>query len=240
VLRRILLAALFAISAALLAAPAAHAQYGDDGGGEGEGGGEQAPEQAPADEGAGAGGEEVVLEATLTGAEEVPGPGDEDGTGTAKVWLNGGQVRFELSWENIQTPATLGHIHSGAAGEAGPPVVTFFDAEPALEGTVEADPAVVQRIIDNPAGYYVNIHTEEFPDGAVRGQLAAAAGAGDGGAGEGEDALPFTGPSSPYLLMIGLTIVLAGALLLVGSRKWGPAAGKHLAKHMAGGRSGRH
>lgn len=232
-LRRFLLATIFAISAALLAAAPASAQYGgDDGYG---GGGGEAPAEQPADGGAEApaAGEEVVLNATLAGTEEVPDPGDEDGTGTAKIWLSGTQVRFELTWENIQTPATLAHIHRGAAGEAGDPVVTLFDGEAATEGTVEADAAAVQRIIDNPGNYYVNVHNQEFPKGAVRGQLAAAEG-GNGGE------LPFTGPSSPSLLLIGFTITLAGGLLIFTSRKYGLAAGKHIAKHMAGGRSSRH
>lgn len=234
-LRRFLLAIFFAISAALLAAPAANAQYGnDDGYGDGGGGGE-APAEQPAAPAQDAGGEEVVLEATLAGTEEVPDPGDPDGTGTAKVWLKGDQVRFELSWENIQTPATLAHIHRGAKGEAGDPVVTFFDGQAATEGTVTADAAVVQRIIDNPQNYYVNVHNQEFAKGAVRGQLAAA-----GGGGENGGELPFTGPSSPRLLLIGFTITLAGGLLLFMSRKYGLAAGKHIAKHMAGGRGGRH
>jgi hypothetical protein len=228
VLRRLLLATFFAISAALLAAPAANAQYGDDGG-YGEGGGEG--DDAAVQEEGGAGGEEVVLDATLSGAEEVPDPGDEDGTGTARLWLAGDQVRFELTWENIETPATLAHIHRGAAGEAGDPVVTFFEDEAATEGTVTADAEVVQRIIDNPAGYYVNVHNEEFPAGAVRGQLAAAQVGGDDGGDDGAGAgeLPFTGPSSPYLLLIGFTVVLAGTLLLIGSRRYG-MGGKHAAR----------
>ena len=40
------------------------------------------------------------LTASLTGAAEVPGPGDPDGTGTALITLNQGQneVCFELTW----------------------------------------------------------------------------------------------------------------------------------------------
>jgi CHRD domain len=32
--------------------------------------------------------------------------------------------------------------------------------------------AALRRILRNPKGYYVNIHTASFPDGAVRGQLS--------------------------------------------------------------------
>jgi hypothetical protein len=29
----------------------------------------------------------------------------------------------------------------------------------------------MQAMIDNPANFYVNVHTSDFPDGAIRGQL---------------------------------------------------------------------
>jgi len=30
--------------------------------------------------------------------------------------------------------------------------------------------------MQNPANYYVNVHTKEFPKGALRGQLSASSG----------------------------------------------------------------
>ncbi|HEX6623290.1 MAG TPA: CHRD domain-containing protein [Pyrinomonadaceae bacterium] len=114
------------------------------------------------------------LTATLTGAAEVPGPGDPDGTGTAVITLNQGQkeVCFELTVSNIAA-ATLAHIHSGAAGAAGPPVVTMTPpAEGSSKGCVSAGEDLIKEIRQNPANYYVNVHNADFPDGAVRGQLS--------------------------------------------------------------------
>ena len=113
------------------------------------------------------------LTATLTGAAEVPGPGDADGTGLATITLNHGQgqVCYELKVSNIGTP-TAAHIHTGAADKAGPVLLAL--ATP-TSGTSKdcatLDKEKIADITKNPANYYVNVHNAEFPDGAVRGQL---------------------------------------------------------------------
>jgi hypothetical protein len=38
---------------------------------------------------------------------------------------------------------------------------------------VPGDPAVLARIVANPAGFYVNVHNARFPGGALRCQLEA-------------------------------------------------------------------
>lgn len=116
-----------------------------------------------------------VLTATLTGHAEVPGPGDPDGSGTASIRLTGGEGRlcFELTAKNIILPATGAHVHQGGASVAGPVVVPLSppDAGGSSAGCVSVDRALVAAILANPAGYYANIHTSDYPAGAIRGQL---------------------------------------------------------------------
>lgn len=117
----------------------------------------------------------MPLGATLTGAAEIPGPGDPDGSGTARITLNPGQgeVCFALEVSDI-APATASHIHVGGPTVAGGIVVTL--APPPTGGAssacVSAAPELVREIGKNPAGYYVNVHNAEFPAGALRGQLS--------------------------------------------------------------------
>lgn len=111
--------------------------------------------------------------ASLSGAQEVPGPGDPDGSGTAEVTIVDAidNVCYEINVAGI-SPATAAHIHRGAQGVAGPPVVTLeapTDGE--TQGCTQAPEAVADEIEANPAGFYVNVHTADFPNGAVRGQL---------------------------------------------------------------------
>jgi hypothetical protein len=120
--------------------------------------------------------EPTELTADLAGGvTEVPAPGDPDGKGTATVRLDSakGEVCYDVKVEGIAAP-TAAHIHEGAAGAAGPPVITLDPAkigqgEACLTGQKAAD---IDRIGANPAGFYVNVHTADFPGGAVRGQLA--------------------------------------------------------------------
>lgn len=114
--------------------------------------------------------------AILTGGAEVPGPGDSDGTGFAVVTIDGTNVRYSVFAQNIGT-ATAAHIHRGAAGASGPPVVDLI-ASALSNGTAPISAALAGEINANPAGFYVNVHTAEFPNGAVRGQLARGEGNG--------------------------------------------------------------
>jgi hypothetical protein len=113
---------------------------------------------------------------SLSGAEEVPGPGDPDGSGFASITLNQGQgeVCFSITVADIMLPATGAHIHVGDAGTSGGVVVTLTppDATGASSGCVsDVDQALIKDIRQNPSGYYVNVHTSDYPSGAVRGQL---------------------------------------------------------------------
>lgn len=113
------------------------------------------------------------LTTPLTGAEEVPGPGDPDGSGFAVITLNSGQeeVCWELTVSNI-APATAAHIHVGAAGVAGPVVVALSPpTDGSSSGCVSTDPTLIKDIRKNPTNYYVNVHNAEYPAGALRGQL---------------------------------------------------------------------
>ncbi len=118
--------------------------------------------------------QEVVLTATLTGEAEVPGPGSATGTGAATVALSPdqGTVCYELSVA-LDPPASAAHIHRGGADEAGPIVVPFEAPTGGSSSgcTPGVDPALVAEIMQNPAGFYVNVHTPDFPAGAIRGQL---------------------------------------------------------------------
>ena len=112
--------------------------------------------------------------ATLTGAAEVPGPGDTDGAGKAIVELNPGQNRlcYKLRVSNI-APATMAHLHVGAAGVAGPIALTLVAPTGGMSaGCTNLSEQLTKALIKNPANYYVNVHNAAFADGAVRGQLA--------------------------------------------------------------------
>ena len=114
------------------------------------------------------------LTATLTGAAEVPGPGDKDGTGTAVVRVNPGQreICYTLTVKDI-SPATAAHIHAGQSGKSGPVVIEL--AAP-TGGSVSTCKSVTRelakQLIASPESYYVNVHNAEFGAGAVRGQLS--------------------------------------------------------------------
>jgi hypothetical protein len=115
----------------------------------------------------------ALLSADLTGAAEVPGPGDPDGSGEAVVNVYAdGLVCVQLRVRSIGTPMAA-HIHDAAAGVAGPIVVEL--ATPTFHSSfacTEVAAPLFADLMANPADYYVNVHNEAFPGGAIRGQLS--------------------------------------------------------------------
>lgn len=114
------------------------------------------------------------LTATLSGAAEVPSPGDPDGSGELTATVNPGQEElcYELSVTGVAEP-TAAHIHVGGPDENGEPVVPLEAPIAGSSGDcVPLERDLARSILKNPEAYYVNVHNDEFPDGAVRGQLA--------------------------------------------------------------------
>lgn len=113
---------------------------------------------------------------TLSGSEEAPGPGDTNGKGFATLDVyNAGLVCYTLKTQGIETP-TAAHIHEAPAGSPGDVVVNLRIDLASQKGNrltycAPADAAVVADIRANPADYYVNVHNDAFPGGAIRGQL---------------------------------------------------------------------
>jgi hypothetical protein len=112
---------------------------------------------------------------TMTGAAERPGPGDPDGSGTAVITINRGlgEVCWEIEVSGITLPSIGAHIHIAPVTDPGPIVVplTAPDATGTSSGCTTVDPALAKAIAKDPAAYYVNVHTTDFPLGALRAQL---------------------------------------------------------------------
>jgi hypothetical protein len=128
------------------------------------------------------------LQAVLDGAQEVPDKegkktGDPDGRGSAFARSHDGMISWGFTWASIGQP-TVGHVHRGAKGTNGPVAADLFAAPsglPAgvtgLAGMTPVRGDVARKIMRSPDGFYANLHTAEFPGGAVRGQFAPFSGA---------------------------------------------------------------
>jgi hypothetical protein len=95
--------------------------------------------------------------------------------------ITSGEVIFYF---NYAFPASVNitglHIHQAPKGSAVPTfvvnsgVIPFADSDGKGNITTVVTgvtPATLQAILDNPRGYYVNLHTSVNPDGALRAQM---------------------------------------------------------------------
>jgi hypothetical protein len=164
----------------LAAALALGGACGIDAGGGGVGAGDERPAslgEAGADPGRATAGAVRPpagrFDIVLSGTEVVSGDGAPDGGGWAVVTLqpDRGELCYEVTVTGIGSP-TGAHLHEGSAGTAGRVVLSL---QPPAEGAVTACATVAKdllgRITAQPQRYYLSVHTDVRPDGAIRGQL---------------------------------------------------------------------
>jgi hypothetical protein len=101
--------------------------------------------------------------------------GAPQGQALELVGIRGNTLSYSVSWRGIGTP-TEADIHAGARGVDGPVVVPLFTtprpADGSASGTVTVtDPTVLDALRSNPGGFYADLHTTTFPDGAARAQF---------------------------------------------------------------------
>jgi hypothetical protein len=117
----------------------------------------------------------TAIAVNLRGVNEQPEPADPDGSGTATIRLRAGegQVCFTISASAITLPSAGAHIHRAAVDASGDIVVplTAPGSTGASSGCVSATRQLATEILGNPSGFYVNVHTTDFPAGALRAQL---------------------------------------------------------------------
>ena len=133
--------------------------------------------------------EEQKLTTELSGVNEVP-PTNSSSTGLAEFDISGSDsIRYNVTASNIQN-VTAGHLHGGLEGENAPIIVTLFSYDTPMNQVSEsgiitagnssfqgATTTSQQQLMDfvdamRTGQIYVNIHTEQNPDGEIRGQIA--------------------------------------------------------------------
>ena len=124
-----------------------------------------------------ASGDDFFFNVNLDGLQEVGG-GDPDGSGLAGLHINNDDpanptINWSIEALDIDMPLIGAHIHQADAGVNGP-VVVDFSSQLEGGGLVDLD---LLSVIANPSGFYVNLHNQAFPGGAIRGQIPTPGGA---------------------------------------------------------------
>jgi hypothetical protein len=120
----------------------------------------------------------VTLKTDMSGAEQCATgtPCDPDATGKATITLlpASNTVCFTIKHRNVD-PTQAGHIHKAPPGQNNLVIAVNLYASPGVQSSISdcvlSDPLTIQDIIMNPTAFYVQEHNQQFPEGALRGQL---------------------------------------------------------------------
>jgi hypothetical protein len=94
------------------------------------------------------------------------------GQGSVTATLAGNKLTVSGTAEGLRSPATVAHIHRGAPGIPGPPILDLAitnTTTPTISGTVDLSPQMVQDLKNGQL--YVQLSSERAPDGNLRGWL---------------------------------------------------------------------
>ncbi len=113
----------------------------------------------------------------LTGEQEVP-PVDTEGIGDVEVSLDGNELRIEGDFSDLESELIVvgespAHVHKAPPGEAGPVVFPVVVTKTDDGGKLLLSQTLTdEQMQDLRKGlYYINVHTEEHPEGEIRAQL---------------------------------------------------------------------
>jgi hypothetical protein len=116
----------------------------------------------------------VLKGANEVGTDGQTGAGDRNGRGSFTGILDGNRLCYGITVANIGNPIAS-HIHRAPRGENGDVVVELKHprkGDPgASSGCTNVSSSLADDLRSNPRAFYVNVHNNRFPGGAVRGQL---------------------------------------------------------------------
>jgi CHRD domain len=106
----------------------------------------------------------------LTGAEETPPvTTSASATGTIKISADK-SVSGSVKASGID--GTIAHIHEGAPGQSGPPIITLTKGADGVWSVPEGSKLTDEQYASFKAGnLYVNVHSAEHKPGEIRAQL---------------------------------------------------------------------
>jgi len=112
----------------------------------------------------------VDVRVKLTGAEETP-PVTTTASGTATFKIAADKsVTGTIKTKGID--GTVAHIHLGAPGQSGPPIITLNKEAGGEWSVPEGSKLTDEQYASFKAGnLYVNVHSAEHQPGEIRGQL---------------------------------------------------------------------
>jgi len=107
---------------------------------------------------------------SLTGAEETP-PVSTSASGTGSITISADKsVSGTVKTTGID--GTVAHIHVGAPGQSGPPIITLNKGANGVWSVPAGSKLTDEQYASFKAGnLYVNVHSAEHKAGEVRGQL---------------------------------------------------------------------